>query len=179
MPVSSALKRLLRIRDLEQEQHQRALESALAELRQLEKALEHAAARQQGGRRGFATSVLDQSSDRDQDPNQNSYQKPLELQSALVETSIGKRHALAIAPRISRAVAQAALRRQEFLLKRIERRQAETLIEDTEAADAIEATRKSQKSHDDWFLARTRSDRRDSALSNAIVEESEDFSNLP
>jgi hypothetical protein len=64
-------------------------------------------------------------------------------------------------------------------LKRIERRQAETLIEDTEAADALEATRKSQKSLDDWFLARTRSERRDSVFSNATVEESEDFSNLP
>jgi hypothetical protein len=179
MPVSSALKRLLRIRDLEQEQHQRALESALTELRQLERALEQAAARQRGGRSDFTASVLDQNLELDHNPNQKSYGKPLEQQSALIETTIGKRHALALAPRISRAAAQAALRRQEFLLKRIERRQAETLIEETEAADALEATRKGQKNLDDWYLARPRSDRRDSARPDAFPEESEDFSNLP
>jgi hypothetical protein len=178
MPVSSALKRLLRIRDLEQEQHQRALESALAELRQLEKALEQAAARQRSGRTDFTASVLDQNLNLDPNPDQRSYRKPLEQQSALVETTIGKRHALALAPRLSRAAAQAALRRQEFLLKRMERRQAETLIEETEAADALEATRKGQKSLDDWYLARPRTDRRDSVLPNAFPEESEDFSNL-
>ncbi|MGA2249474.1 hypothetical protein [Terracidiphilus sp.] len=179
MPVSSALKRLLRIRDLEQEQHQRALESALAELRQLERALEQAAARQRGGRTGFTASVLDQSLEMDRNPEQNSSRKPLERQSALTETTIGKRHALALAPRLLRAAAQAALRRQEFLSKRIERRQAETLIEETEAADALEANRKGQKSLDDWYLSRPRTDRRDSVLPNAFSDESEDFSNLP
>ena len=177
MPVSSALKRLLRIRDLEQEQHQRALESALTELRQLETALEQAASRQRDGRSDFTASVLDQNVD--QNPEQKTYRKPLEQQSALVETTIGNRHALALAPRLSRAAAQAALRRQEFLLKRMERRQAETLIEETEAADALEATRKGQKSLDDWYLARPRTERRDSIVPNAFLDESEDFPNLP
>lgn len=183
MPVSNALRRLLRIRDLEQEQHQRALESALSELRQLERALEQAAMRQRDGRTGFTASVLDRTPDRHQSPDLNSdresYRKPLEMQSALVETAIGKRHALALAPRISRAAVQASLRQKEFLLKRMELRQAETLIRETEAADAIEASRQGQKALDDWYLSQSRSDRRDAASSATVSEESEDFSNLP
>ncbi len=169
MPVSNALKRLLRIRDLEQEQHRRTFESAVSELRRLEEALERASARERGGRTDFTANVLDHN------PHQEPHAKPLALQSALVETAIGQSHAQALAPRISRAAVQVAQRRQEFLLKRVEHRQAETLIRDAEAADAVEATRQSQKHLDDWFLARTRSDRRDSV---ALVEEvSEDFSN--
>jgi hypothetical protein len=41
--------------------------------------------------------------------------------------------------------------REEFLAKRVERRQAETLIKETEARDAIEAGRRSQQNLDDWF----------------------------
>jgi hypothetical protein len=162
MPVSNALKRLLRIRDLEQEQHRRTLESALSELRQLEEALDRAAARERSGRSGFTAGVLNR--------------EPSKLQPALVETSIGQRHAHALEPRIARATVQAALRRQEFLLKRMERRQAETLIRETEAADAIEATRQSQQALDDWFLARSLGDRRDPAVAQTPAEES---SNLP
>ena len=172
MPVSNALRRLLRIRDLEQEQHRRALESALSELRLLEEALERATERERGGRSGFAASVLDLSPEPERHPDR----RPLELQSALIETSIGKSHAQALAPRISRAAAQAALRRQEFLLKRMERRQAETLIRESEAAEAVDAIRQGQQRLDDWFLARTRGDRRDAAPSEASAEE---FSNLP
>jgi hypothetical protein len=162
MPVSNALKRLLRIRDLEQEQHRRALESALSELRHLEEALNRAEARESSGRSGFRAGVLNR--------------EPSELQPALVETSIGQRHAHALEPRIARAAAQAALRRQEFLLKRMERRQAETLIRETQAADAIEATRQGQQTLDDWFLARSLGDRRDPSVSQAPAEDS---SNLP
>ena len=46
---------------------------------------------------------------------------------------------------------------QEFLAKRVERRQAETLIEETEAREAIEADRRNQQSIDDWYLNRMRS----------------------
>lgn len=152
MPVSNALKRLLRIRDLEQQQHRRALESALAELRQLEDALAHAAARERDGRSNFTASVLDREPD----------QKPVKLQSARIESAIGQRHTLALALRVSRAEVQAAMRRKEFLLKRMERRQAETLIQETEASDAVEAVRQSQRKLDEWFLSRTRNDRRDS-----------------
>jgi hypothetical protein len=42
----------------------------------------------------------------------------------------------------------------EFLAKRIERRQVETLIQKTEAEDAVDAGRRAQQELDDWFLSR-------------------------
>jgi hypothetical protein len=39
-------------------------------------------------------------------------------------------------------------------LKRVERRQAETLIQKTEARDAIEADRHVQQTLDDWYNSR-------------------------
>jgi len=44
--------------------------------------------------------------------------------------------------------------RQEFLSKRVERLQAETLIKETEAQDAIESGRRSQQVLDDWFRSK-------------------------
>jgi hypothetical protein len=41
-----------------------------------------------------------------------------------------------------------------YLAHRVERRQAETLIENAEALDGVEAARKSQHELDDWFLSR-------------------------
>jgi hypothetical protein len=45
-------------------------------------------------------------------------------------------------------------RRQEFLSKRVERRQAETLIAETEAREAIVDGRRTQQSFDDWYSSR-------------------------
>jgi hypothetical protein len=140
MPVSNALKRLLRIRDLEQEQHRIALESALSELRRLETALGSATERERRGRGELAASVR---------AGEHEERHP-----ALVETEIGQSHALVLAPRIVRAEAETARRRQAFLMKRLERRQAETLIHEAEAADEIEELRKSQQRLDEWYLSR-------------------------
>jgi len=45
-------------------------------------------------------------------------------------------------------------RREDFLGKRVERRQAETLIQETEAQDAVEADRRGQQTLDDWYSSR-------------------------
>jgi hypothetical protein len=44
--------------------------------------------------------------------------------------------------------------RQKFLSKRVERRQAETLIRETQARDATEAGRRDQRALDDWYRFR-------------------------
>jgi hypothetical protein len=49
---------------------------------------------------------------------------------------------------------EVAALRQEFLLKRVERRQAETLIGETEARDAVSAGRRAQQQIDDWYRSR-------------------------
>lgn len=150
MPVSKALKRLLRIRDLEQEQHRIALQSALSELRRLEIALGSATERERRGRGELVASVR---------AGEHEERHP-----AQVETEIGHSHALVLAPRIVRAEAETARRRQAFLLKRLEHCQAETLIRETEAADEIEELRRGQQRLDEWYLSRSlREEQKDTA----------------
>jgi len=140
MAVSRALRRLLRIRSLEEEQRRLALESAIGELNRLEHALAATAERDRRGRRLAAASAhTGELTDR---------------LAGLEETRAATRHAAALAPRIAAVELGVAALRQEFLGKRVERRQAETLIRETEARDAIENGRHGQQALDDWYRFR-------------------------
>jgi hypothetical protein len=57
-----------------------------------------------------------------------------------------------LAPRIADAESEVAARRQEFLAKRVECRQAGTLIREAEARDSVISARRTQQGMDDWFL---------------------------
>jgi hypothetical protein len=140
MAVSRALRRLLRIRELEEEQNRLVLESALGELNRLERALTATFEREREGRKLVEAGARD-----------NQYMDRL---AGLEETRSAGRHAIALGPRIDAQQAEAEARRLEFFAKRVERRQAETLIEETEAQEAIEAGRRGQQSIDDWFSSR-------------------------
>jgi hypothetical protein len=137
MAVSRALRRLLHIRDLEEEQCRLALESATGSLHSLEHALAVAGERGRSGRQLIGASA-------------HSGELPDRL-AGLEEVKAAARYSVALAPKISDAELDVAALREEFLEKRVERRQAETLIEETEAQDAIEAGRRSQQNLDDWF----------------------------
>ena len=140
MAVSRALRRLLRIRDLEEEQGKIALETALGELHRLESALTATTARDRRGRRLVESSAHSgQLADR---------------QAGIEEVRTAKRHAELLGPRIESKGEEVAERRQEYLEKRVERRQAETLISETEARDAVESNRRSQQGIDDWYRNR-------------------------
>jgi hypothetical protein len=137
MAVSRGLRRLLGIRNIEEEQSRLALESALAELNRLERALAAAAERDLRGRRLVETSArTGELADR---------------LAGLEEGRTASRHAAALAPRIAEAELDVAELRQEFLARRVERRQAETLIQEAEAQDVIEAGRHGQQALDDWY----------------------------
>jgi hypothetical protein len=140
MAVSRALRRLLRIRDLEEGQCRLALESALGELRRLEHALVAAFERNRRGRNLVQASA-------------QTGHLPDRL-AGLEETRSASLHAAALGPRINAMGEEVMERREEFLSKRVERRQAETLIEETEAREAIEDGRRSQQTLDDWYSAR-------------------------
>jgi hypothetical protein len=140
MAVSRALRRLLRIRDLEEEQHRLALESALGEMKALERALAATATSDRWGRE------LSQGGVRSGEW--------IDRQAGVVETDAAQRSAAARAPRLADSEEEAAWRRAEFMGKRIERKQAQTLIEETEAGDAIDAGRRSQQSLDEWYRSR-------------------------
>ena len=86
MAASRALRRLLRIRDIEEEQSRLALESALSQLNRLEHALAATAERDRRGRR-----LVDASARTGELPDRL---------AGLEETRAAGRHAAALAPRI-------------------------------------------------------------------------------
>lgn len=140
MAVSRAMRRLLDIRKIQEEQSQIALESALGELRRLEAALRRAHTRERGGRELVVAGVAKGNlTDRI---------------AGLEETHVAARLTSALAPRIGEAERKVNERREALLERRVERRQAETLISERESVDAVEATRRAQSGMDDWFLGR-------------------------
>lgn len=145
MAVSRAMRRLLRVLLLQEEQYRVALETALAELQRLEGMLTAAEEQERKGRQLVWSSVATgELADR---------------LAGLEESRAARRHAAILTPRIAESEADVSQRRHEFLLKRIERRKAETVIEKTKARDAVVAFRRGQRGFDDWFLGKTRSDR--------------------
>lgn len=140
MAASRALRRLLRVLHLEEEQNRRTLEAALGELHSLERALQAAADQDRGGRRLIAASA--QSGDL------------IDRIAGLEEGYTAARRAALLRPRIQESAERAAALREDYLAKRVERRQAETLVREAEAAEAAEAARRSQQSLDDWYLNR-------------------------
>lgn len=140
MAASRALRRLLRIRDLEEEQCRLALESALGELANLENALKAAVERERRGRRLVEASA-------------RTGELPDRL-AGIEETHAADRLFAFIEPRIAAKEEEVVARRQEFLLKRVERRQAETLIQEAEAQEAIETGRRGQQELDNWYGSR-------------------------
>lgn len=145
MTVARAFKRLLRIRDMEEEQHRIALESALDILLRLQNAQAVATER---GRLGRLLVVF----------SADSGELPDRL-AGLEETHCSRRIALELTPRIAHAQKNVTQLREEYLAKRVERRQAETLIEEAKARDALDAGRRSQQALDDWFLNRLHRER--------------------
>lgn len=142
MSRSKALERLLRIRALEEEQRRASLESALGELDALKRAREAAAEAGRNGRARVGSSVASGS--------------VVDRRAALVEMEAARRRDRALAPRIAASEKEAAHRRQEFVEKRVERRQAGTLVEQAEARDETEAGRRTQQAIDDWYGTRKR-----------------------
>jgi len=140
MAVSRALRRLLRIRNLEEEQSRLVLESALGELSRLEHALTATVERDRRGRR-----LVDDSARTGQLPDRL---------AGLEETRSAALHAVALGPRIETMEDDVTMLRLEFLAKRVERRQAETLIQETEAEEAAAAGRRGQQALDDWYGSR-------------------------
>jgi hypothetical protein len=154
MAVSRALRRLLRIRELEEEQCRLALESASSELHRTEDALEATNERERRGRRLIEASA-------------HSGELPDRL-AGIEEIRTADRYTQALVPMIAAAEQKVIQRRQEFLVKRVERRQAETLIKETEAREAIEVGRRDQQALDDWYSSRQHQREKASARAEAL-----------
>ena len=137
MAVSRALRRLLRIRDLEEEQSRLALEASLGDLHTLQHALAATTERDRRGRHLVQASALNG--------------EIRDRTAGLEETRAADRFALVLGPRIADAEQDVISLREDYLEKRVERRQAETLIEEATARDTLDADRSSQQALDDWF----------------------------
>lgn len=140
MAVSRAMRRLLRIRNLEEEQSRLALEATVSEMRRLEHALSYTVERKRIGRGLVLASA-------------HSGLLPDRL-AGMEEMRSAAVHAEALVPHIESKREEVAERRQAFLEKRIERRQAETLIEEGEALEATEEGRRGQQALDNWFSSK-------------------------
>lgn len=145
MAVPRSLRRLLRVLEIEEEQRRAELEAGLGELGRFNRALHATANRDRGGRALVASSAFS-----------GDVQDRL---AGLEETRTAQRVEAALKPRTAAAERQAAALRQEFLAKRMERRQAQALVEEAEAREAAEAEKRSQRMLDDRFLSRSQGPR--------------------
>ena len=141
MGMTKILERLLRIRDLEEQDRRAVFEKALAQLHLLQSARQAAWQMEKQGRARVAESVRSGDiSDR---------------QAGLVETSTARAKLRSIAADVYAAEQECLERREEFLQKRVERQQAETLRDEAAHRELQEAERRSQMGIDDWFGTRT------------------------
>jgi hypothetical protein len=140
--ASQGIRRLLRVRELEEEQRAGALERAIGEWKRLQAAQVAARERERRGRWLVAASAATgELADR---------------VAGIEEARSASRRAAALEPRIHAAEEEVKSRRQEFLAKRVERRQVELLIEQARAEEARESERRTQREADEWFLGRAR-----------------------
>jgi hypothetical protein len=140
MAVSRALRRLLRVLELEEEQSQLALKSALGELRSLEHRRMVTRAQEREGRHcivrsAYTGDVSDRLAGLQQSQSAAERVEAIERKMAEVGFLVGEL-------------------RRVYLAKRVERRQAGRLIQETEARDAEVAARRTQQELDDWYLNR-------------------------
>lgn len=156
MPVSRALRRLLRLRSLEEEQRRLALEGTMSELRHLEHVFAAEAERERSGRalvtESARTAVL------------------TDRVAGIEEARSAAWRKEAIRPRIAEKAIECVELREEFLAKRTERLQTETLIDEAEARDAVESERRDQRAVDEWFLARPEGARERQAPTSSGVD---------
>ena len=145
MAASRAMRRLLRILEIQEDQYRAALDATLGELRRLEESLSGAMEQERRGREFVRFSATTgELADR---------------LAGLQESQAAHRHAATLKPRIAESEAEVNERRKEFLLKRVERRKAETVIQKEETEDAVLESRRGQRGLDDWFLSTIRRDR--------------------
>ena len=137
MPVSDSLKRLLRIREMQEEQCGASLESALAELAQLQAGLARAAQAAAQARREVSQSA------RTDDLTGRI--------TGLEEERRAKSSASVIANSIIDAEYRVNQLREDHHAIRVQRRQAEALVHSIVDKYARSTARKEQQSLDEWF----------------------------
>jgi hypothetical protein len=161
--ISRGLCRLYELRQIEELQQASVFETALAELHQLNRALELARTREGNGRALVSRSV-----------------RSGETQDRIIgleEIEIAVRISTVLMARVRSATEKIQRIRNEFLHKRLEKRQAETLLQSALEREASAAQRKMQLALDEWTRLRRREEKSDAAESARSTESS--FSAVP
>jgi pyruvate dehydrogenase complex dehydrogenase (E1) component len=147
MAVSESVRRLLHVLNLEEESRRRALESAQAELARLGTALRAAVEQEKDGRLLFASGVRGYELD--------------ERLAGQAEMHVGRQRREVLQQCIQQSMQVVEALRVAFLEKRVEKKQAETLVKAAEAKESLEESRRTERSLDSWYLMRPSSERSD------------------
>lgn len=142
MAVSRAMRRVLDVRQIEEEQSRGGVESAVGHLKRLQGSLAAARMRERGGRRLVTSSAATG--------------ELVDRIAGLEETATARRQAAVLETKIAEAEQKVLLLRRELIARRVNRRQVEALIERARKGEAVAAGRRAQKEMDDWFLSRMR-----------------------
>ena len=140
MAASRSLRRLLEVLRIQEEQARRAAAEATAETQRLRTGLDQARARECAGRRLVTAGAHSGSA--------------VDRVAGLEEVRIARRVEAMLSPRVAWAEGEEQQRRQQYLARRTERRQAETLLEATERNAVREESRRAQQLSDELHLDR-------------------------
>ena len=140
MAAPTSLKRLVAIRRAEEQHSCTRMEMAIAELHRLEQALEGALERAKRGRWRIASAVTSGECD--------------DRIAGIAEVAAADRVKALLGEKISSAEQQISELRDAFVAKRVERRQAESLVEAQTMQEMLELSRRGQTALDDWHRSR-------------------------
>jgi hypothetical protein len=141
MPVSRALRQLLLVREMEEEQRRLAIESAVTELQLRQAALARNVERAREGRRLVLAGI-----------RSNQFSDQI---AGCEEQRTAERHTAYLHRLVDEANERVEVLRAAYLSARKERYQAQTLIEKIETEDSKIAIRTEQRDLDDWYRLRT------------------------
>jgi len=140
MPGKRVLQRLLRIRELREEQSSVELDAAVGQRNRVAEELMEAKSREAQGRSAFVAGI----SDHDRTGRA----------AGMLEMEQARKEQPRIATRLEAAKAEVERQRDEFLAYRTARRQVETLVSAEQAALREESARRAQQTLDDWYSRR-------------------------
>ena len=141
MATRHVLERLLRLRELEEEQSLLKLEIAVKNRNRAAAELELADVGYRDSRREFAAGIEERDA--------------LSRTAAVLPMEQARGQRMRIELRLAAADAEAVRQRNEFLIRRTGRRQVEMLVQQEQAAQQQATSRKAQQMLDDWYGWRT------------------------
>jgi flagellar export protein FliJ len=137
MAVQRILRRLQRLRELEEEQSRLELEAAVGNRNRVAQELAAAVQQQIQGRTDFVNGISEEDASG--------------RTGAVIEIEQARRQRLRIEPRLEAADIEVAKQREEFMARRTGRQQVETLVDQERKTEREEAGRRAQQMLDDWY----------------------------